>query len=982
MNLTTWFTNRKELAVCFLLVIFAHTEISGQIKNIGLPFINNYSREDYSAGTQNWAITQDNDGIMYFANNDGMLEFDGIKWVVHPLPNRSVVRCVAYLDSKIFAGGYDEFGYFEADATGNLVYHSVSEQIVEKNKSFGEIWRIYKTRYGIVFQGFTNISILKFGKLEVIQPASQFGFSYFVNNSIFVIDRENGLYILKDKELIPYYINTTFFKKNEITFLISRGTNQYLLGTTNNGVFVLNGDKLTEWTAEINNILKRDQIYSAIELPNEMLGIGSIQNGLYIINMKSEIVQHINRYKGLQNNTVLSLFYDRDKNLWLGLDNGIDMLELSLPLTTINYCYNIETSYSSIVHDGILFIGTNQGLFARKLCEVDNNYSIDSGFELVEGTMGQVWTLKVFDNTLFCGHNLGTFIIKDRKAYHLSDIQGGWDYAKPKGKKDYLIGGTYNGLILFRKVPGSPLGWKFDRQIARFKESCKEIVIDTDGAIWISHGYKGVYRIILSENMSQVINATLYNTASGLPPIPYSVTKIMDKTVIVTSSAFYTYNKSTNTFRKFEKLNKIFSGMSGLTKVIEDYLGDLWFFTGNGMGVFRLQEDGTYSRIVLPFLRINNQYISSSFENVYVLGKNIVFIGSQRGMIHYDPMMIKDFRHLYKAYIGQVIIKGRGNDSIINNRGNIEPDGKSGKTIPEIPYRYNSISLSYLSPFYEAPAQISYSFRLIGFDDEWSEWTKRTVKEYTNLKKGNYTFEVKARNIYNNISDIACYTFEIEAPFYSTRVAYAFYISLIITIGLLNFLYFKRRIEKARQYEKLKHKKELFAREKQFKEEVELSEQKIEELKHENLLTKMRHKNMELANSTMHLIQKNKFLTDLKGELLSMYSKASNQRVMYDIKTIVHKIDHDIRNEKHWQVFDKYFDEVHQDFINKLRKLHPVLTPKDLRMCSYLKMNLTTKEIASLMNISIRGVEISRYRLRRKMRLGRNVNLTEYIINI
>ena len=161
-----------------------------------------------------------------------------------------------------------------------------------------------------------------------------------------------------------------------------------------------------------------------------------------------------------------------------------------------------------------------------------------------------------------------------------------------------------------------------------------------------------------------------------------------------------------------------------------------------------------------------------------------------------------------------------------------------------------------------------------------------------------------------------------------------------------------------------------------------MSVQKIEKLKNEQLESEMRHKNMEMANSTMHLIQKNKFLTFLKNELSSVSGKAKSENVKLEIKKIVRKIDKDIRSEKHWQVFDRYFDEVHQDFINRLKEKHDELTPKDLRLCAYLKMNISTKEIAPLMNISIRGVEVSRYRLRKKLNINRDVNLIDYILSI
>lgn len=981
MNFIDHIKLRKNiLKYIFLLLLLPFYSLSAQIKDIGLPFIENFDREDYQAGTQNWAIAQNQDGVMFFANNSGLLVYNGNKWQLYPLPNNSVVRSVAYLDNKVYVGGYDEFGYFEENEIGELHYSSLSEKLLDKDKSLGEVWRIHFTRYGVVFQSFLKIFVLLNNKIEVISSDTQFGFSYMVDNNLYVVDRDKGLYMLRNKDLIPYYGNTSFFKENEITFIISRGTDKLLVGTTNNGIFLFDGMKLTEWDSPINKQLKKDQIYSAIELPNNMLAIGSIQNGLYVINSQDKIIQHLNRYRGLQNNTILSLYYDKYGNLWLGLDNGIDMLEVSSPLTIINYCFNIEASYCSVVHDGILYIGTNQGLFAKKYDEVENNFSVSSAFVLVKGTMGQVWNLKVIDNGLFCGHHLGTFIVKGLNAYQISDIEGGWDYEKLKKWDNYVIGGTYTGLILFEKTNTSAAEWEYKGKITGFNESCKEITVDADGAIWITHGMKGLYRVILSENYTQAINATLYNETNGLPDIPYTLATVRDQPVFVTNRAIYHYNKPDNTFVKDDKLNSILTGVSGFSKITEDYRGDLWYFATEGMGVMRLQEDGSYSKITLPFMRIKNQFLVPGYEHVYVHSKNIVFISSQQGTIHYDPSITKDFTPDFKAFIGNVVIKSKDNDSLISFKS-------SEKKSPEIDfkdisYRYNSIVFSYFSPFFEASEQLTYSYRLIGFNSNWSDWSSQTVKEYTNLHEGDYSFEVKAKNIYDYQSDIARFTYTIKPPAHRTRYAYISYAIFFFVIILINVWIFSRRIEKTRQAEKLRHKNELQVKEQKFKEESEVSERKIEKLKNDKLLTEMHHKNMELANSTMNIIQKNKFLTHLKTEILNLYSKPTAKAVQHDIKSIVRKIDRDIENEKHWQVFDKYFDEVHQDFINRLKEKHADLTPKDIRMCSYLKMNISSKEIAPLMNISIRGVEISRYRLRKKLNLDRNTNLTEYFMNI
>ena len=239
-----------------------------------------------------------------------------------------------------------------------------------------------------------------------------------------------------------------------------------------------------------------------------------------------------------------------------------------------------------------------------------------------------------------------------------------------------------------------------------------------------------------------------------------------------------------------------------------------------------------------------------------------------------------------------------------------------------------------------------------------------------------------ARNVYDDVSETARFKISISPPFYGTKLAYALYTGILLLTVFVIILFFRRRIMQTRNLEKAKHKEELNAKEETYLEGVKLSEQKIERLKSEKLVIEMRHKDMELANSTMYLVQKNKFLNKVKGEMQDMIEKLSSESNKHAMRQIVYRIDRDLKSRQHWKVFDKYFDEVHEDFLTRLKERHPNLTPKDLRMCAYLKMNISTKEIAPLMNISIRGVEISRYRLRQKMDIDKGINLTEYILSI
>jgi DNA-binding CsgD family transcriptional regulator len=297
-------------------------------------------------------------------------------------------------------------------------------------------------------------------------------------------------------------------------------------------------------------------------------------------------------------------------------------------------------------------------------------------------------------------------------------------------------------------------------------------------------------------------------------------------------------------------------------------------------------------------------------------------------------------------------------------------------------YEWNTISFQFNCPDPENANNILYSFRLVGQVDEWSEWARQTTREYNNLKDGSYIFEVRSKNIYNNINETDRFAFSIETPFYRSTAAYIIYLFLLLGVTGLGLFYLKKRFEYVRSSEKEKQTVAFKKKEEILLEEQMRAEREIEQLRIDKLESSMRYKNKELANSTYHIIRKNKFLNSLKQEISTLSKAAKSEFVEAELKKISRKIDRDINNEKNWEVFDRYFDEVHQEFLQRLKDKHQELSPKELRLSAYLRMNISTKEIAPLMNISVRGVEISRYRLRKKLDLGRDENLTQYLMNI
>ena len=388
-----------------------------------LPPIKNFSVDEYQGGNQNWMISQDSNNCIYIANNLGLLEFNGAYWKLYDSPNGTVIRSVKVINDIIYSGCYMEFGYWQRDEYGTLNYKSLSDEletplIVDEN-----FWNILQFNNWVLFQSLDRIYLYNtiensFNIIESKRITKIFN----VGEDIYFQKINEGIFLIEKGDPVSLS-NSSIFKQNLLVGAFS--VNGKILFLNEKGEFYFLKDReYIRWNIEANNDLLLKKVYSSIQLKDGSFVLGTISNGIIQLDKNGNFLRKINKEKGLYNNTILSIFEDRDENLWLGLDNGISRLNLSSPFKVFSDLKGgLGDVYTAKVFENHLYIGTNQGLFYKQLNSVND-------FKLIEHTNGQVWCLKVIDNTLFCGHNNGTYTIEKNKAKHISNLQGTWDIKK------------------------------------------------------------------------------------------------------------------------------------------------------------------------------------------------------------------------------------------------------------------------------------------------------------------------------------------------------------------------------------------------------------------------------------------------------------------------------------------------------------------------------------------------------------------------
>lgn len=940
----------------------------GQVKTTGIPNIQNYPKSVYSAGTQNWGIAQDNNGLMYFANNDGVLRFDGIHWELFPVSASMPVRSVVVDEgNNIYVGLYNDFGIMEQNAAGEYVFKSLRYLLPPDIEYFDDVWKIYEIQGNLFFQSYDYLFILSNGNIQVIRPRKSFQFSFNVNERLLLYEPEFGLFEYRNETLdkLPWSDNLI---GKEITEILEVRQNFLLIVTNRDGIYKVENGKLEKWDVPVNRFAEDFNIFSAAKIGGNFFAFGSITNGLVIFDADGEIVQHLNKNSGLQNNTILSIFADDDENLWLGLDNGIDYLEINSPLSYISDVDGLGAGYCAQIFDGKLYLGTNQGLYVKSF---NNFLNKNEQFKLIENTTGQVWTLKIFDGTLFCGHNFGTFIVQGSEAVKISKEEGGWDYIKLNKRDDLVLGGHYNGLQLFRKSGDS---WSLFKPIKGFNESSRFLFQDTEGTIWMSHGGKGIYGIRLNQELDSVISFNLYNSKNGLPSDEQNILFGFNGEVLIsTVSGIFRFNSETSTFMPATNFMETFQVKGRLKTFKPDNEGNFWFISDDEAGVFRLNEDLSFTKITIPFMPLENKFVNE-FEFVYPFNNDHVFIGIENGFAHYSSKFLKSYSRPYKSLITKVELPFLDSTLVLLNR-QINDELK-------FPFKKNAFRFHFTAPFFEGHSRLQFSYLLENYDDEWSEWSFHNYRDFTNLSEGEYIFKVKARNIYGEESETAAFEFEIVPPWHRSKLAYFTYFILIVLFLFLVMKFSSKRMEAAQIKEINKQREILKEREQMFRQQALLAEKENIQLRNEKLKAEMTFRDKELANQTMNIIQKNEFLVKLRDELQRFQKSTTEGAFKTKLATLLQRINKEIDNKQQNQIFETYFDEVHEEFFQQLRTRFPDLSAREMKLSAYIRMNLTTKEIASLLNISDRGVEIARYRLRKKLNLEREINLTTFLMNI
>lgn len=910
--------------------------------------IKNFTKKEYSAANQNWSVDDSPNGFMYFANHKGLLEFDGVSWRLMQLPHETIIRAV-YVDDDglIYTAGYRELGFWKENENGKLEYYSLNKLAEPYFSKNDEFWNIARQGDKVYFQSFGKILVFDNEKVVPIEFPGFINTMKRIDEKIIAAIRDKGLYKIENNTSQPFLIDP-IFENTTVKFILPLNETEMLIGTSSKGIFLWDSSTLKLWNQEWTSYFVNNEVNRAYISPDGNIVIGSIIDGIVVFDYDGKLVSQYNTGNGLQNNTVLGIAGDIYGNIWLSLDNGIDFISADnkyhLDVETV---HDVGSVYDIALFEGKMYLGTNQGLFFRDINSGKGN------FELVPETQGQVWFCRQIGDYLLVGYNGGLLTVKNSSIRIVSVQAGGFCIKEdPLSHGQYVLS-TYNNLVLVRD---DILGYSQEKLIPGFYDLIRYIEFDHRGNLWASHMHRGIYKLQLNNNRDSIINVNYYGEKSPFgKDHNIHVFKIENRIIFTTGDSLFTYDDISDTILPFNSLNVQTGIFATAHRIIEAPDHHYWFITQNEIGLFQIYNNVAKLINVIPRILLQSNGLIDGFENVYPTGSNNAIICLENGFVPVElPPILPSGIINFKPVLREITLSGPRV---------AEVDGMVQEGLVTIKYKYQNIRLRYSFPHY-THFPISFRSMLKGIDKDWKENHTGAVFNFDRLPEGTYEFQVKAVDPWGNESQQCIMKLEVLPPFYLSSLAKAGY--FIVAIALFFGLQ-ARSIDRTKKNERRR---------------LEKREQELIRLRNEKLRNEVEHKSKELANLTMAIIKKNEFLMNLKEIFAHQKEQLGSRYPDKYFNHVTGKIDDNISNTDDWTLFETNFERAHEQFLQKLKDQFPDLTPKDLRLCAFLRMNLASKEIAPLMGISVRGVENHRYRLRKKMGLDHDDNLIEMILKL
>lgn len=851
--------------ICGVAPVFSqetpgHSIPSSVWQEAGFPYLRNFSPAEYKENPQNWCIARDERGIMYFGNY-GVLVYDGVAWK-HVKTADTVVRSLCVSGERIYLGAQGNLGFLAPGPAGELRFVSLLDSIPAEHRDFKDVWRTFALDGAVYFQSFKYIFRWKDERFTIWKSEDEFHLSFAANGTFFVRKWDAGLLRLSAGDSLQLVPGGEMFAAERIMVMLPyspgdgsrRQGDTLLIGTPTNGLFLYDGSRFKPFPSAADALLRENFLYHGAVLPGGLFALGTLRGGVIIIDRDGNLCQVLNKSTGLRDERIHYTFADRAGALWLALDNGLARVELPSPLSRFSAALGIDGTVESLARQGgTLYAATHLGV-----CYLDEKTaagkspqqkSASSGgaifpqFKAVAGLSSHCWELLAIGKHLLAATDQGVYQISgDRAALLKTGWAGATCFYRSRQDSSRVYVGLFDGL--------AALQLKDDRwtDLGRFKDIAEQVVSiaeDESGALWLGTQFEGALRVSLAFRKAGLTPAALdpapltaqitrYGKKHGLPETRTGPARVGDRIVFATQKGLRRFDAEREWFVPDSTLGAAFADTAcWIFRIREDERGNAWVIAGVGKqpinGRAEPQADGSYLWQETPFLRLND------LGDMFIIypecrpgGGSTVWFGGSEGIARYTSEIPKDYALDFETLLRRVLVNrqgARGDSVIFGGTPLSTPPGRPGEEqfpslkggqggmLPTLPYTHNSLRFEFAAPSYDDVFANQYRLTLEGFDEDWSNWTPETRKDYTGLPEGDYVFKVQAKNIYGHPGSEARFEFTILPPWYRRWWAYGLYL-LIFGTASYGFVHFQVGRVRRREQEIARLKEAEIVREK------------------------------------------------------------------------------------------------------------------------------------------------------------------------
>lgn len=925
----------------YIILSFVCTSMSAAQPSVQ---ITNYNYKNYKGGIQNWGITLSPENVLYTSNNNGLLRFNGNDWTLLEPGERSTVRAVRCIGERIYTAGDNNIGYWTHQANGEITYTSLLPLVNALGIKGETFWSIGETEGNIFFHSFGNIIRYDGEKMDYLMKNDCCVSLYQVGEQLFTQKCGGALMQIAGKErtelleLKEFCIDEAI-SNSDTKFMFQTAADEYIIGQSNGNLFTLKDNRLTPFLRLENESHIPVRIDCGSIWKNEILAIGTIGDGLFLINLKNGQQTHYHSSQ-LQDLNIHGLCFADENFLWLSLDNGISSVILQPATYLWKTNTDIGTFFDATHFNGTTYVASNQGIY---LYEADGKKMQTSIYPL------QFCNLK---NELLCGTTTQLFKMKAGQSSFepFCNINGvrQFEYIADRGD-EYIFLRSYSGISLLEYKDNT---WKY-RSLLMGTEDYAQIMPENLHTVWAIHPEKGIFRLRIDRELNRITDFENFSSIDSYANYNrISLFKVEDKILFATPKGIYMFDIAGKNFRRQEKISEEIQYLDKLQSVKPAYKNDIWVATDEELFLYHIADLSAQPLMHWPFVD-NELMLYDKHYNLKSINDSITFVSTCEGTVVINShMMNRSAARPHPLQIESFCFTDKNNALVYTDFRQ-----------PEIELPNTATNITIQATTGLGTQATSLSYRLPGVGNDWSPWQTSGTIHFTNLPAGTYQLEIKDSNQNSLTIPIL-----VSPPLYKRTWMIAIYILILLMIAVAIATYISER------------KRRILLR--KYKKEQRLHTEELQKQAYEQLQEKVRNQESELKNRMRFLTQKQELLDSIAQEVETQKKELGDRYPNKLYQRLMRIIQEGATEKDKFLSFENYFVEVHYEFMLRMQKAHPTLSASELKFSCLLRANLSTKEISVIMGIALRSVELKKYRLKQKLNLDANSSLTSYILAV